>query len=78
MGGLGEEVAEKCSEAQALSGALVPRVTWVEAARGMGEREESVRRPLQGDPSAVRSMVGLSEARNEARNWENDEQKWEC
>lgn len=37
MGGLGEEIAEKCSEAQALSRALVPGVTWVEAARGVAE-----------------------------------------
>lgn len=63
MGGLGEEIAEKCSEAQALSKALVPGVTWVEAARGVGEREEPVRRPPpQGDPSAVCLVVGLSEA----------------
>lgn len=37
MGGFGEEVAEKCSEAQALSGALVHGEIWVEAACGVAE-----------------------------------------
>lgn len=63
MGGFGEEVAEKCSEAQALSGALVHGEIWVEAARGVAEwgRGRNLCAVLpQRDPSAVCLMVSLS------------------